>query len=169
MSVVLRARTLWKSYAAGVAGCSARAWVLRGASLDVERGECVAVLGAARAGTTTLIHCLAGLRHLDAGTIERELAPRVVGPNLLDREQSLLADHLLLVDDGDDARPRPRPRLVRDEIAMGTTIILATHELARARDVADRILLLHHGRLLPLCHLTRTRRVAEPSGQRIGD
>ena len=30
--------------------------------LDVERGECLAVLGAPGAGTTTLLYCLAGLR-----------------------------------------------------------------------------------------------------------
>jgi ABC-type multidrug transport system ATPase subunit len=160
MATALRARALWKSYAAGVAGCSARAWVLRGASLDVERGECVAVLGAAGAGTTTLIHCLAGLRRLDAGTIELDLPPQLVHPSRLDREE-VLADRLLLVDDGDDARSRPRPRLVRDEISDATTMIIATHELARVRAVADRILLLHHGRLLPLHHLTRARRVAE--------
>ena len=78
MSHVLRARALWKSYAAGIAGCSARAWVLRGASLDVERGECVVVLGARGAGTTTLLHCLAGFRRPDAGSIELALDPRLV-------------------------------------------------------------------------------------------
>ena len=158
MATVLRARALWKSYAAGVAGCSARAWVLRGASLEVERGECVAVLGATGAGTTTLIHCLAGLRRLDAGTIERDLPPQLVEPSHLDGEYPG-GDRLLLLDD--DPRRRPRPRLVREEIAAGTTIIVATHELARVRAGADRVLLLHHGRLLPLHHLTRARRVAE--------
>ncbi|HEU4721192.1 MAG TPA: ATP-binding cassette domain-containing protein [Gemmatimonadaceae bacterium] len=158
MATVLRARALWKSYAAGVTGCWARAWVLRGASLDVERGECVAVLGAAGAGTTTLIHCLAGLRRLDAGTIESDLAPQLVEPSHLDGDHPR-GDRILLLDD--DARSRRRPRLVREEIATGTTIIVATHELARVRTVADRVLLLHHGRLLPLHHLTRARRVAE--------
>ena len=33
MSLALRAHSLWKSYAVGVAGCSARIWVLRGATL----------------------------------------------------------------------------------------------------------------------------------------
>jgi len=56
VSIALRVRTLWKSYAAGVEGCSARAWVLRGTSLDVEQGECVAVLGARGAGTSTLLY-----------------------------------------------------------------------------------------------------------------
>src|SRR5512132_2963795 len=75
VSLALRARTLWKSYAAGVEGCSARAWILRGASLDVDQGECVAVLGARGAGTTTLLYCLAGLLRPDAGSIETHLDP----------------------------------------------------------------------------------------------
>ena len=33
MAVVLEVRDLWKGYAAGVQGCSARVWVLRGAAL----------------------------------------------------------------------------------------------------------------------------------------
>src|SRR4051812_42746540 len=78
MPVVLRARALWKSYAAGVAGCSARVWVLKGASLEVEQGECVAILGARGSGTTTLLHCLAGLRRTDAGCIEHSLTPSLL-------------------------------------------------------------------------------------------
>src|SRR5688572_27156047 len=85
MPIALRARAVWRSYAAGVAGCWARAWVLRGASLDVERGECVAVLGARGAGTTTLLHCLAGLRRPDAGSIEREAAAHLVEPHDIER------------------------------------------------------------------------------------
>ena len=71
MSVALRVRTLWKSYAAGVDGCSARAWILRGVSLDLASGECVAVLGAPGAGTTTLLYCLAGLLRPDAGSVDK--------------------------------------------------------------------------------------------------
>jgi ABC-type multidrug transport system ATPase subunit len=163
---ILRARALWKCYAAGVAGCSARAWVLRGANLDVERGECVAVLGAPGAGTTTLLHCLAGLRRTDAGTIELELTPRLVDSRRLDEERRL-GDRLLLVDDAPPACRRSRPRLVCETGASRATIVIATHELARVRDVADRVLLLHHGRLEPLAHLTRAHRVAElPPTQR---
>jgi ABC-type multidrug transport system ATPase subunit len=79
VSIALRARTLWKSYAAGVEGCSARAWVLRGTSLDVEQGECVAVLGAAARELPTLLYCLAGLRRPDAGSVETTLDPLLVG------------------------------------------------------------------------------------------
>ena len=39
MPLALRIENLWKSYAAGVRGCSARVWVLRGCTLHVELGE----------------------------------------------------------------------------------------------------------------------------------
>ena len=161
MPIALRARALWKSYAAGVAGCSARAWVLRGASLDVERGECVAVLGARGAGTTTLLHCLAGLRRPDAGSIEREASARLVEPHEIERG-SFPDARLLLIDDRFDPRRRTaRPPISREAGAEPMTIVIATHELARIRDVADRILLLHHGRLFTLDHPAEARRVAE--------
>jgi lipoprotein-releasing system ATP-binding protein len=43
--------------------------VLRGLSLDVERGEMVAVVGASGVGKSTLLHVLGGLDSVDAGTI----------------------------------------------------------------------------------------------------
>jgi ABC-type multidrug transport system ATPase subunit len=161
--LALRARTLWKSYAAGVEGCSARAWILRGASLDVNHGECVAVLGARGAGTTTLLYCLAGLLRPDAGTIETHLDPLLVDPQRM-RERKAYEGQLLLVDDGLRLRhDTERARFVRERTT--STSIIATHELSRVRDVADRFLLLHHGQLLPLDRLTGTRRVAEPSAE----
>jgi ABC-type transporter Mla maintaining outer membrane lipid asymmetry ATPase subunit MlaF len=165
VTLALRARTLWKSYAAGVEGCSARAWVLRGVSLEVERGECVAVLGGRGAGTTTLLHCLAGLRRPDAGTVETELVPLLIQAG---REHLLppRRSQLLLIDDPLRLhRVGPRPPLVRESGATSPTAIIATHELARVRDVADRVLLLHQGRLFPLDRLTGARRVAEPGAR----
>jgi len=158
----LRARTLWKSYAAGVEGCSARAWVLRGASLDVEQGECIAVLGARGAGTTTLLHCLAGLRRPDAGTVETDLVARLVHAEQV-AELRPSAGQLLLIDDPLRLhRGAPRPSFARLPGTNASSVIIATHELARVREVADRVLLLHQGRLFPLDRLTGARRVAEP-------
>jgi ABC-type multidrug transport system ATPase subunit len=162
VSLALRARTLWKSYAAGVEGCSARAWVLRGASLDVDQGECVAILGARGAGTTTLLYCLAGLLRPDAGSIETTLDPLLVEAQRM-HEVRDCAGRLLLVDDGlRSFHAAERPRFLRERITRDSASVIATHELSRARDVADRFLLLHHGRLLPLDRLTGSRRVAEP-------
>ena len=161
MSLALRARTLWKSYAAGVEGCSARAWILRGASLDVDCGECVAILGARGAGTTTLLYCLAGILRPDAGSIETDLEPVLVDTKRMHQEHEYTG-RLLLLDDGLGTRHgADRTRFVRERFT--STSIIATHELSRVRDVADRFLLLHHGQLLPLDRLTGTRRVAELS------
>ena len=160
VTLALRARMLWKSYAAGVEGCSARAWALRGVSLEVERGECIAVLGGRGAGTTTLLHCIAGLRRPDAGTVETDLVPLLVRaeqvPELCPR-----ADHLLLIDDPLCLHRGPRSAFVHEPSPTPLTTIIATHELARVRDIADRVLLLHQGRLFPLEHLPAARRVAE--------
>lgn len=160
--MALRVRTLWKSYAAGVDGCSARAWILRGASLELARGECVAVLGAPGAGTTTLLYCLAGLLRPDAGSVDTDLDPLLVESNRMNEECDC-SGRLLLVDDGLRIHREPRrPRFVRERCSPSSASIIATHELSRVRDVADRFLLLHHGQLLPLDRLAGTRRVAEP-------
>jgi len=165
MPLALRARALWKSYAAGVAGCSARIWVLRGASIEVEQGECVAVLGARGAGTTTLLHCLAGMRRPDAGIIEHAVAPALLGAlpsEWNSNAHSPRAGRLLLCDDelhaasdrttSWSAFTRSRPR---------DAIIIATHELAPVRRIADRVLILRDGRLIPIDRALGARRVAE--------
>ncbi|GMA35016.1 hypothetical protein GCM10025876_12200 [Demequina litorisediminis] len=38
--------------------------------------------------------------------------------------------------------------LVRDLKASGSTILMATHEMAFARDVADRVVFMHGGRIV---------------------
>jgi ABC-type polar amino acid transport system ATPase subunit len=44
--------------------------VLRGVTLEVERGEVVAIIGASGSGKSTFLRCLNGLERLDSGTIE---------------------------------------------------------------------------------------------------
>lgn len=163
--LALRVRALWKGYAAGVAGCSARAWILRGVSFDVHRGECLAVFGAPGAGTTTLLHCLAGLRRPDAGSIELALAPLLVEARP-PRDEGSHADRVLLVDDALVPRRQARPPLAVRERDGVQTLVIATHELVRVRDIADRVLLLHHGRLHPLDCPQSATRVAEQSPPR---
>lgn len=46
--------------------------VLRGISLDVERGEIIFICGASGAGKTTLLYTLAGLERPESGTVEFE-------------------------------------------------------------------------------------------------
>ena len=138
MAIALEVRGLWKCYAAGVRGCSARIWVLRGLSLTVASGERVGVIGARAAGKTTLIECLRGLRRPDAGVIE------VPGGGRLD---------VALVDDGE-----PLPHV--DSTVSRTAIVAARH-VSQVVGIVDRCLLLRDGKLLPFQPPTRARRVAE--------
>jgi ABC-type multidrug transport system ATPase subunit len=157
---------LWKSYAAGVAGCSARIWVLRAASLEVDEGECVAILGAPGAGTTTLLHCLAGLRRVDAGTIEHRQLPRLLAvPSSSNTQQPMPhADDIVLVDDVTPAGAAiPLRRAVHEPAEHRVTTIIATHELSSVRHFVDRALLLRDGHLTPLPLRSGSRRVAERS------
>jgi ABC-type multidrug transport system ATPase subunit len=167
--LALRAHSLWKSYAAGVVGCSARVWVLRDASLEVHEGECVAILGARGAGTTTLLHCLAGFRRLDAGTIEHRRPPlllAVSGATSIQRASPRSADIVLVDDTTDPGGTTPIPRVIHEPPECGVTTIIATHELSRVRQLVHRALLLRDGHLTPLPLRSGSRRVAEC---RVGD
>lgn len=141
MPAALRVHNLWKSYAAGVRGCSARVWVLRGCALEIGCGERVAIVGRPGAGKTTLLRCLAGEWRVDAGRIER------------------CAAELQFVDTGGDPSQRGP--------AWGTgAVLVAACDVASIRAWVDRVLLLHDGRLQPLARAV-VRRVAEhsPSGR----
>jgi lipoprotein-releasing system ATP-binding protein len=66
MSVAVVARGLAKSYR----DAARTVEVLRGADLELEPGELVAVVGPSGSGKSTLLHLLGGLDRPDAGTIE---------------------------------------------------------------------------------------------------
>jgi ABC-type transporter Mla maintaining outer membrane lipid asymmetry ATPase subunit MlaF len=137
MPIVLEVQGLWKCYAVGVRGCSARVWVLRGATLTVRRGERVGLIGARGAGKTTLLHCLRGLRRPDAGAIH--VAPEV-------------RSDLLLLDEGESTR------LASDR---SRTAIVAARDVAELHGIVDRCVLLRDGILLPIGPPAHARRVAE--------
>jgi ABC-type histidine transport system ATPase subunit len=137
MPIALEVRGLWKCYAAGVRGCSARVWVLRGVALSVRRGERVGLIGARGAGKTTLLQCLRGWRRPDAGAIH-------VAPDA--------RPGLLLLDEGEGTEP------ACDD---ARTVIVAARTAGDLHGIVDRCVLLREGTLLPIGPPTRARRVAE--------
>src|SRR5438874_1000658 len=64
----LVARDLFQSFRMG----PRRIKVLRGISMEIERGEAVFLCGASGAGKTTLLYTLAGLERPESGTVEFE-------------------------------------------------------------------------------------------------
>ncbi len=148
MSPALRIDNLWKSYTAGVQGCSARVWALRGCALVVEHGERVAIVGGRGAGKRTLLHCIAGDR-IDAGRIERVLPVRCHferAGTLELAEPPTPALHLML-----------HPH---DTRGLAGSAIVTSRDAASVHGSVDRILLLRDGRLSPMTRVA-VRRVAE--------
>lgn len=67
--VILRAHALHKRFTEGRGATALDVTVLRGISLDVARGETLAVVGASGTGKSTLLHLLGGLDAPTAGTV----------------------------------------------------------------------------------------------------
>ena len=62
---VVVARDVHKTYGTG----ELQVHVLKGVSLDIARGEMVAIMGPSGGGKTTLLNCLSGLDDVDSGTV----------------------------------------------------------------------------------------------------
>ena len=217
-TALLSVRGLRKSFGANV--------VLSGVSLDIEPGQCVALIGASGSGKSTLLRCINLLEQVDDGVIElagRDITdPRVDADQVRSRmgivfQAYNLFPHLSVLDNvtlaprrvhkvaraeaesrsmtmlervglADKAKARPDdlsggqqqrvaiaramvnspdlllldevtsaldPELVgevldllRDLRAEGMTMILSTHEMGFARNVADTVCFLDAGRIL---------------------
>lgn len=66
---MLSARNIFKTYRLGRVDVP----VLRGATLEVQRGECVAILGASGSGKSTLLHIFGGLDRPDRNPAEADV------------------------------------------------------------------------------------------------
>jgi ABC-type multidrug transport system ATPase subunit len=154
MTSALRIDNLWKSYSAGVRGCSVRVWVLRGCSLQVDLGERVAIVGSRGSGKTTLLQCIAGVRRGDAGHIDVTLPIRACFATPYERVESVVrmtaaALHLVEATDGTS--------LQRDWCGAS---LITSRDVASVHHLVDRVMLLRDGRLSPLTRIA-VRRVAE--------
>lgn len=181
MTLALRVAGLWKGYAAGVVGCSARVWVLRGLSLELAPGERVGVVGAPGSGRTTLLLILAGVLRPDAGRFWWG------GDAAVDRVGAAVHPHSAASGSsgawaprGGGAAPPPvalldtRPdgsacAAVPPRAPLGGTALIVGGDVASVLPQVHRVLLLRDGRLAPLRALP-ARRVAEraPRAVRVG-
>ena len=152
MPYALVVDNLWKSYTAGVRGCSVRVWALRSCSLHVALGERVAIVGGPGAGKTTLLQCIAGTRRADAGQISALLPMRCVhGGDWHEQDGRIGAPSLLLL----DAVGANAIRHFRHG-----SVVVTSRDIASVQSLVDRVLLLRDGRLSALTR-TVVRRVAE--------
>ncbi len=100
----------------------ARDRALRGASLSVQSGEVVALVGPSGSGKSTLLHCATGLLRAESGTV------RVVG-----RDLTMMTE-------------KERSRLRRTEIGLVLQFGQLVPELSAEQNVALPLLLEKHDR-----------------------
>lgn len=106
---------------------------LDGVDLAVEPQERAARVGRSGAGKSTVARLATGLVSPVAGTVE------VVGQNLADEPASMLDASL---------RATVTAQILEVQQAVGATLMFITHDLALARRVADRIVVLEQGRII---------------------
>jgi putative ABC transport system ATP-binding protein/lipoprotein-releasing system ATP-binding protein len=115
--------------------------VLRGISLEVQRGECVFLCGASGAGKTTLLYTLAGLERPESGTVHLDGQQLYTGSEFLqarirnERIGFIFQGYFLL------------PELTAIENAMLPAMIGRKPDPARAKSALERVGLgdrLHH-------------------------
>ena len=168
MAIALKVQSLWKSYIAGVQGCSARVWALRGCSLEAAMGERIGIVGGRSSGKTTLLRCLAGHRAPDAGRVETVLSDRCYlasSPDVQGLPTALPTARLLVL--LDFASPR-HGGAAHDTLLAASrllapitgVLIIAGLDVASIAPLVDRIVLLRDGHLTEPARLP-VRRVAE--------
>lgn len=139
--------------------------VLASLSLDLCRGERVAVVGARGSGKTTLLHCLTGLRRPDSGFVRWD-ASRGTPYRLCatPAELALVRHHeaLLLELPDDPYLVAEWAEALRERRVPGESWLVLMRRGAALAALASRVLHLRDGVLSPMARpLERAGRVAE--------
>jgi ABC-type polar amino acid transport system ATPase subunit len=133
--------------------------VLRGVDLEVDDHEVVCLIGASGSGKSTLLRCVNLLEPIDAGRIVVEgtdITRRGVDVNRIRRRIGIVFQAFNLFPHMSVLRTITlAPELVaevleviRELSAGGMTMVIATHEMSFARDIADRVCFLDAGIIL---------------------
>jgi ABC-type multidrug transport system ATPase subunit len=180
--VILEAKNIWKSLG--------RKIVLRGASLSIEEGERVVILGENGSGKSTLLQIIAGLLEPDSGQVTVHAGPTGFAPEKPDMPDHLLVGEwldviaslkglsasTLTIDLGTDALRRKMAKALslgqkqRVSLAtawMGPPRLLILDEPTNALDQATRAMVLDGLEQSTAIIATHDREVAERIATRI--
>jgi ABC-type polar amino acid transport system ATPase subunit len=127
---MIRVRDLRKSHGAQA--------VLRGVTLDVERGDVAAIIGPSGGGKSTFLRCLNGLERLDGGSVEVNgvsLTADLERPVELERHRAIRARVGMVFQ---QFNLFPHMSVVRN--VMEAPMHVAGHDEARAHERASRLL-----------------------------
>jgi len=163
----VRARSVVKSFEAGIPGCSARVRALNHTDLDVRPGEVLGVAGTAGAGKSTLLLTLAGMLRPDSGSLTwysdaghpvhdlssvEYLPPWRASFALQSLKRALAtAPGLLLLDDTlaslDSISRREARVFIRELRATGVTMVIASRDASGCASLCTRLVRIRAGSL----------------------
>lgn len=142
--------------------------VLRGVDFDVAPGSIFALLGSNGAGKTTMVRILSTLLRADAGTATVNGFDVVTDPFRVRESISLTGPPKVIFLDEPTTGLDPEARLevwqvVQELARQGTTVLLTTQYLDEAEQLADRIAILHQGRIIANGTLAELKQLLPPA------